>query len=369
MYRAPVAFVALVSTGLAQQTPPSLCTDGSCPFDVQAFEEFSVSYDVVTVSDVAGGLATAPLPSSAPSEHGSIAVHARNLQLKVDSHATFPEGMFPPDHYPPAVNAILGQMMGADIHEELHVNGMHGQASFHLSSPIVNMCIQIDNLPPVAESHQWQAQFDASIQQAEQMVPAMIQNMGQHLVVDGEPSIGIFAPPDNWFVVRPVLQSGQHTTHPELVTLPPLGPPGRALSLGVKFDNYTAEVGNAFEFRACEVESHSATQSLLSSNPEAREFVANRIADHQRRLQAVLEPRALNTRFNFIPLKIADLMMDPMAPEPCSSDLAETSPKETSFLHMVSLGVCTFAMGVATTYGALRKKSVVTADAYHEVSA
>jgi len=367
MYRAPVAFVALVSTGLAQQAPMILaCTDGTCPFDVQAFEEFSVSYDVVTVSDVAGGLATAPLPSSAPSEHGSIAVHARNLQLKVSSHSSFPPRTFPPFILPPG---LMDTMSNADIHEELHVNGMHGQASFHLSSPIVNMCIQIDNLPPVAESHQWQAQFDASIQQAEQMVPAMIQNMGQHLVVDGEPSIGIFAPPDNWFVVRPVLQSGQHTTHPELVTLPPLGPPGRALSLGVKFDNYTAEVGNAFEFRACEVESHSATQSLLSSNPEAREFVANRIADHQRRLQAVLEPRALNTRFNFIPLKIADLMMDPMAPEPCSSDLAETSPKETSFLHMVSLGVCTFAMGVATTYGALRKKSVVTADAYHEVSA
>lgn len=367
MYRAPVAFVALVSTGLAQQAPLA-CTDGTCPFDVQAFEEFSVSYDVVMVSHVAGGLATAPLPSAMPSEHGSIAVHARNLQLKASSHSSFPPGAFPPGMFPPG---LMDTMINADIHEELHVNGMHGQASFHLSSPIVNMCIQIDNLPPVAESPQWQAQFDASIHQAEQMAPAMIQNMGQHLVVDGEPSIGIFAPPDDWFVVRPVFQSGQHTTHPELVTLPFPGPPGSSGVVGVKFDHYMAEVGNEFEFRACEVESHSATQSVLSSNPEAREFVANRIADHQRRLQAVLEPRALNTRFNFIPLKIADLMMDPMAPggQPCSSDLAETSPKETSFLQMVSLGVCTFAMGVATTYGALRKKSVVTADAYHEVSA
>jgi hypothetical protein len=363
MYRAPVAFVALVSTGLAQQTPPSLCTDGSCPFDVQAFEEFSVDYDVVLVSDVTDHqtelqltrLATAPTPSTFLSEHGSIAVHARNLQLKVDSHATFPEGMFPPDHYPPAVNAILGQMMGADIHEELHVNGLTGQASFHMSSPIVNMCIQIDNLPPVAQIQH--AQIDANLHQAEQFAPALIQNGGRHLIVDGEPSIGILAGPGNWFVVS-------NATRPELVTI--LAP--TPVMLGVKFHNYENTVGSQFGVRACEVES-LGTQSLLSSNPEAREFVASRIADHQRRLKAVLEPQAINTRFNFIPLEIADLMMAPIAPggQPCPSDLAETSPKDTSILQMVSLGVCTFTMGIATTYGALRKKSVVSADAYHEV--
>jgi len=362
MYCAPVAFVALVSTVLAQQPPPALCTDGTCPFDVQAFEEFSVDYDVVSVSHVAGGLATAPLPSSLPSEHGSIAVHARNLQLKVNSHSSIPAGMVPPGLFPPG---IMDTMTNADIHEELHVNGLTGQASFHLASPIVNMCIQIDNLPPVAQMQH--VQIDGSLHQAEQSAPAIIQNLGRHLVVDGKPSIGIFSPPDDWFVVS---NSLQHTTQPELVTLP-VDHTVHALSVGVKFHNYDNTVGSQFGVRACEVESQSATQSLLVSNAEAREFVASRIVDHQRRLQAVLEPQVINTRFNFIPLELADLMMAPMTPDgqPCSSDLAATSPKDTNILQVVSFGVCTFAMGVATTYGALRKKSAVSADVYHEVSA
>merc|ERR1719162_2366920 len=81
-----------------------------------------------------------------------------------------------------------------------------------------------------------------------------------------------------------------------------------------------AYVGNQFGVRACDVETHRATQTLLSSSPEVRDFISNRIAEHQNRLQGLLEPAALNTRYNFIPLEIADMMVAPGG-QPCSNEL------------------------------------------------
>merc|ERR1740117_926125 len=146
--------------------------------------------------------------------------------------------------------------------------------------------------------------------------------------------------------------------------------PSHALldTLAWKFDNYSGSVGNQFGVRACEIESQTSTQSLLATNPKAREFMANRIAQHQRRLQALLEPVGLNTRFNFIPLEIAELMV-PAAQHCTNEELAQIPHKALSTLQAGAFSVCSFVIGIAATLGASRKKIVILADDYHQVSA
>jgi len=210
---------------------------------------------------------------------------------------------------------------------------------------------------------------DANLQQAEQMAPMMMQQMGNHLSVDGEPGFGVQGGNSGLIIFS-------DASHPKFLTINPVMNPLLAelrqesgITLGLKFSNYANTVGNQFAVRACEVETHSATQSLLASSPEVRDFISTRITEHQNRLQGLLEPAALNTRFNFIPLKIADMMVAPDG-QPCSNELlAVASSKDASIFQILVFGVCSFAAGLTVTYGALRKKSVVSADAYHEVSA
>jgi len=225
---------------------------------------------------------------------------------------------------------------------------------------------------------------DANLQQAEQMAPTIMNQYGGHVSVDGEPGFGIMVMEASGR--RGYVQYGgtetpvvlfNEASHPQLMfsnlvhpATDLIDPTGGGIDVGVNFSNYANTVGNQFGVRACDVETHSATQSLLASSPEVRDFISNRIAEHQNRLQGLLEPAALNTRFNFIPLEIADRMVAPGG-QPCSNDLlAVASPKDASIFQMILVsGVCSFATGLAVTYGALRKKSVVSADAYHEVSA
>ena len=139
-------------------------------------------------------------------------------------------------------------------------------------------------------------------------------------------------------------------------------------NVGLKFANYVASVGDQFSVRACEVETRSATQSMMAADPEAREFIASRIVEHQQRLRALLEPAALNFRFNFIPLELVDQMMAPAA-QPCiTNDLAQIPSRTESTFQTVVFSVCSFIMGMATL-GALHKKRATPADAYYEVSA
>jgi len=396
-------FASVAGTGFAQVNS---CSDGSCAFDLRALEEFSVDYNLVSVASLTDGtgFTTNPYPGEPwllethlgeLGGHGSIYVHARNLQLKTDFHFEIPPGSLETFDYELGLdlfpNPTLSQLEGADIHEELHINGatIPGQASFHLASPLLNICIQIDNLPVPPQAS---AMVDANLQQAEQMAPMIMQQIGGHFSVDGFPGFGFGAVnPNPYDFVSPVLTgfkgvvSGvffSDASHPKLLllidaNLRRVGNYANTVGnndfgspvLGVKFSNYANTVGNQFGVRACDVETHSATQSLLASNPEVRDFISNRIAEHQNRLQGLLEPAALNTRFNFIPLEIADRMVAPGG-QPCSNELlAVASPKDASIFQILVFGVCSFAMGLAVTYGALRKKSVVSADAYHEVSA
>jgi len=364
-------FASVAGTGSAQV---GSCSDGLCGFDLRPLEEFTVDFNLVMTASLADGLqpglttgfTTSPLPSFFPTEHGSIAVHARNLQLKADSHLMIPPGTLPP-------NPVLSQLEGADIHEELHINGAAtpAQASFHLASPLLNICIQLDNLPVPPQAS---AMVDANLQQAEQMAPMIMQQIGGHFSVDGETGMGLVSSahlgPD-WDIAHPNMLIFSDESHPELLVISPTIATELLVNFifGVKFSNYADTVGNAFAVRACEVETHSATQSLLASSPEVRDFISNRIAAHQNRLQGLLEPAALNTRYNFIPLMIADMMVAPGG-QPCSNELlAVASSKDASIFHFWVFGACSFAMGLAVTYGALRKRSVVSADAYHEVSA
>jgi len=243
---------------------------------------------------------------------------------------------------------------GMQVHEELHINGVAGQASFHLDSPIVQLCFQLDNLPPVAQIQH--DQIEAQLQQAEQMAPAIIQQSGVHATVDGQDVMGMVGRPE------PMTQAFMFvddSSHPVIIgNGNAQNNPG--INLAVKFDSYVNTVGDQFTVRACEIESQSATQSFLATNPDARTFVARRIAAQQERLQALLEPGLLNTRFNFIPLEIATLMV-PAEPH-CATELAQIPPRASGTFQIAAFGVCSFVLGITTTFGMLRKKSATPAD-------
>jgi hypothetical protein len=259
--------------------------------------------------------------------------------------------------------SLLRQLAGHEIHEELHINGEHGQASFHLASPILNACLQVDvPAPPINHD-----MMDMQLQQAQQIATMQVQHLGNHFTVDGDAGVGIAMPP-----TRRQIFILSEDSHPELLVLTdlPTSPGGPIMMGGVKFSNYVNSVGDAFAVRACEVEAQSATQTMLAEHPEVREFFAQRLAEHQRRLQALLEPTSLNTRFNFVPLQVAELLLAPVH-EGCANDaLAETAPMATSTFQTLAFAVCSFVTGVAATYGALRrKKATPSADAYYQVSA
>merc|ERR1740117_741140 len=129
--------------------------------------------------------------------------------------------------------------------------------------------------------------------------------------------------------------------------------------LAVKFDGYSGTTGNQFSVRACEIESHTATQSLLVANPEVRDFVASRIAQHQSLLQGLLEPEGMNTRFNFIPLEIAESMMS-TTPACTNDELVQSPATQSSTSQVAVLSVTSFVMGVAA-FAAFRKKHVTPA--------
>jgi len=360
MFRGTLSLASLVGVVHAQ------CPN--CAFDLTALEEFSVDYNDVSFTTSTflsvPTITTGPMSDRLPEEHGTIAVHARNLQLKLDSHATFPT--------PFAFGGV--QLSGMAIHEELHINGATGQASFHLESPIVNVCFQLDHLPPVAQM--MQPQIEQNLQQAEQIAPMIFQQNGRMISVDG----------DNLQCLQDPHRRGgvcfSSDSHPKFLTIhmdaresimlqreiQPSPPDGSLDLVAMKFQNYANSVGDQFSVRACEIESQSATQNLLAASPETHEFIANRIRQHQTRLQALIEPKNLNMRFNFIPLEMADLMV-PSTHRCATEELAQIRHNEMSTLQVVAFSVCSFVAGLSATFAALRSKRVTTADEYYQVAA
>lgn len=344
MFRVP--FLAVLSgSGIAQVAH----------LDLTALEEFSADFDVGSLwhdRSAPNAVRFLSQQPGAPQDHGTIAIHARNLQLKLDNHMILPPGMWTGGPTGPN-NPILAQLGGTDVHEELHINGATGQASFHVDSAVLQVCIQIDQLPPVAQiAHD---QISAQLQQAEQisqMVEAVPVTLQLCNSCASSPANALIGPPLGPHH-RSELFIFNDESQPVLVTVDP-GPAGGP---ALKFSNYTNTVGNQFEVRACEVESNALSQSLLASDPEVRQYISSRIAEHQSRLQALLEPAMLNTRFNFIPLAIKDLMMVP-AGQPCSNDmLTEVSPRTLSSFEVVVMGACSFVMGMIVTR-LFHKKSV-----------
>jgi hypothetical protein len=392
--------------GTAESQPAPTCE--GCAFDLTALEEFTVDFQTVTYlvsfdnpyfshdqsSDDDDGdyrprlptglnFETSPLPPSFPSDHGTLALHARNLQLKFDNHATFPAHFVFGDGYqhhsfgPPPVNLPLGDLV--EIHEELHINGANRQASYHLESSVLNVCFQVD-LPSSIPVSQAQSLVDDRLGQAEQMAPMLIQQHGMRAKVNGQEAVGFVDMGEDGLDAPPAVLF-TNTSQPAFISLPvgrveaqqyqqfmqPVPDTALLKHLALKFDNYANTVGSAFAVRACEIESHSATQSVLASNPAAREFIVNRIAQHQRHLQALLEPEMLNTRFNFIPLEISDAMFP--VEQPCTADELVQMPSTLSNFQMLVFVVGSFAMGMAATFGVLRRKLQMSADDYHQVSA
>jgi hypothetical protein len=358
MVRGSILCAALLGSGSAQPHSPGKC--GDCNVDLTALEEFTADYDVVlahfnthgynTAATGTPPITTTALPPMLPSDHGTIAVHARNLQLKLDNHLAIPQNFPNPRQHP-----IISMLAGHEIHEELHINGVNGQASFHLGSPVFNACIQVD-LPPVPINHEM---LEEQLGQAQQIATMVVRREGVHVTVDGVPGVGVEVNRGTIFMLT-------DDSHPEMVLMDIPIRPGE--EVGLKFSNYKNSVGDAFSVRACEVEAHTATQTMLAENPDVQDFFAQRLAEHQSRLQALLEPTWLNTRYNFIPLQVADLMLAP-SPEGCANNvLAETAPMATNTFQSLALGVCSFVMGVTATYGAMRKKAAPS-DSYYHVSA
>merc|ERR1719329_1614426 len=202
----------------------------------------------------------------------------------------------------------------------------------------------------------------------------IFQQHGVHVSVDGEETMALptpevallftesshpaFVAPSPSYERRNMMEHLFHPApSPELVD-----------HLAVKFDGYQGTTGNQFSVRACEIESHSATQALLIANPEVKDFVASRIAQHQRRLQDLLEPQGMNTRFNFIPLSIAEAMV-PTTPACTNDQLVQSPGTQSSTSQVAVLSVTSFVMGVAAAFAAFRKKHVTPADDYHHVTA
>jgi hypothetical protein len=349
MYRVSIVCATLLGIGSAEI---HRCTD--CTVDLTALEEFTADYDlkIGRPGRTPNDLITTALPPTLPSDHGTVAVHARNLQLKLDNHLAVPESF-----RPPRPNAIISMLAGHEIHEELHINGVNGQASFHLGSPVFNACIQVD-IPPPRINHEM---LNMQLEQAQQIATMEVRQRGGHVTVDGVPGFGFSPGPHGPVYVL------TEDSHPDAVVVLGAGP-GAQLVPVLKFSNYKNTVGDAFAVRACEVEAHTATQTMMAENPDVRDFFAQRLAEHQSRLQALLEPTFLNTRYNFIPLQVAELMLAP-APKGCTNDvLAEASPMATSTVQNVVVSVCSFVMAATATYGAMRKKAVPS-DTYYHVSA
>ena len=106
MYRGPLVFAALIGSGSAD-------CDG-CTIDLTALEEFTSDYDLVMAMLASEYVVTtSSLPLNLPSDHGTVAVHARNLQLKLDNHLAIPADF----QAPWARNPILSQLLGHEIQE------------------------------------------------------------------------------------------------------------------------------------------------------------------------------------------------------------------------------------------------------------
>jgi len=308
-------------------------------------------------------ITTGPVPDTIPSEHGTIALHARNVQLKTDSRLSFPTPF------------ALGQLplSGLQVHEELHINGAAGQASFHVESPIVNLCFQLDGLPPVAVM--MHDAIEQHLQQAEQMGASLPVTVAQ-VTLDGEEDEGAPSGRVLWtqsshpaFLWPGGAQRHPHWSRPEVYARASTVSHIVVDNVAVKFSNYSDSVGSQFAVRACEIESHTSSQSLLAAaSPEARQFILHRIAQHQSRLQGVLRPDISNTHFNLMPLAMADLVVSAAAP--CTNEeLAQVPGEGLNTLQAAAFTLCSFAMGVAVTFAAISKKSVTPADEYHQVTA
>lgn len=366
MYRGPLVFATLLGGALSQ------CDD--CNFDVRALEEFTTDWELVSVvsHDASGGitLGTGPAPDSYVKESGILALHARNLQVALTANVKFGFALGNGPH-PLDLN-------GKEMHEQLHINGATGQASWHLASDALNMCIQLDGLPPMAQI--MHDDIEMHLHQAEQAGPMMAQQHFAHYHLDGQDDIGPARPPS----IGPRLLFTQSSEpafvwpfhHPNplegrvLEMMHPAPDPQLLNYIGYKFSNYENSVGNAFGVRACEITAHSSTQSFLAENPDMRDFVRYRIAQHQRRLQAVLQPDSLNTRFNFMNLdNLADLMVPEPTQDCASEELAQVPGTTFSAFQVAAVSVSSFVMAVVFTSAAVRKRTATPADDYHQVAA
>merc|ERR1711957_1076642 len=278
-----------------------------------------------------------------PTEQGTIAVDARNFYAKISSDVQFPTPF----------SAGPVDLSGHHIRGGLHVNGIAGKASWHLDSQEEKGCITVDLPPPITDQiAQMAPMMDAQLQQAEAIGPMMAQQMGSTTSVDGEDCVVLGAPGQPGNV-------GFSKTHSHPLVVLGIGEPGMLGQMAVKFSDYSDSAGDE-SIRACQISEQDAMQTFLSSSPDARAFVTSQIAQHQRHLQATLQPKSLNTRFNFVPLELAELLVP--AEQHCASALAETPAQSVSVAGTVVFAMFSFFVGVAVNQGLMRQRKVALAD-------
>lgn len=345
MFRGPLALAALLEVAQSHS------------LHLSALEEFSADFhDVVYhVDEEDGTITTSPLPWIAE-DHSSLALHVRNLQAKLNWNFRWADG------------AAIGPIPvgGMNEQEEMHIDGKLGRASLHFASPILNICFQLDSHINFAQ--QMASSIGEHVQQAEQMEPMIAQHL-ERVTVDGEEAVALVNPHDGSIAAftpdstHPVLYH-IHLSEQELQNgWGIIDTNGKAPSeyvlhhLAFKFDNYRNTVGNEFDVRACEIQSHANSQALLAANPAVKDFVASRLALHQGQLQAVFQT------FNktFIPVEIEDLMV-PVALDCATEELAQSPPQAWSTMQAATCSMCAFATGIAVTLMALRKKHVAPAE-------
>jgi len=326
------------------------CPD--CNLDVTALENFSTNFEVklyqLDPSD--RSVITMPLPPMLPTEQGTIAVDARNFYAKISSDVQFPTPF----------SAGPVDLSGHHVRAELHVNGIAGKASYHLDSQMVKGCITVDLPPPITDQiAQMAPMMDAQLQQAEAIGPMMAQQMGFSSSVDGEDCVVFGNEYRREGDQAQVGNVGFSKTHSHPLVVFTTGEAGLPGQMALKFSDYSDSAGDE-SIRACQIAEQDAMQTFLASSPDARAFVTSQIAQHQRHLQATLQPKSLNTRFNFVPLELAELLVP--AEQHCASALAETPAQSVSVAGTVVFAMFSFFVGVAVNQGLMRQRKVALAD-------
>jgi len=220
------------------------------------------------------------------------------MQYKTDGTITWPDGM------------SIGPMPvgGQTWREEIHINGVTNQASFHLDTNVVKLCVLLDAPPQIPPLSQIEAQhIDQMLHAREEFYPQQVAHDGVEATLDGEDVVAVFGGyNENGMSVgvygrtnseprahiyeppEPVMRAMQHYFSP-----PPNA--GDLHSFGsLKVTGFSDSVGDVFSTRACSIGSQSNAMAMFEAHPHLTQFVKGRIDARVKNMQDIAHPRLMN---------------------------------------------------------------------------